>query len=153
MSSPVSPLTRCFLTPRPASLLKVPPSRLASPADQVSRSDAKIAASDQLGQDIVDTFTTLSAVTAYVDPQLHPQITYLIPIILFAIRNRFAVIRHAAAKSVAIISDVATVQGMKSVVELVLPYLGDPSVAKRQGAVEVVAREPTVISVSSPNTT
>jgi len=33
---------------------------------------------------------------------------------------------------------------MKNVVESVIPFLGDPTVAKRQGAVEVVSRESTL---------
>ena len=98
-----------------------------------------LSSSDQVGQDVLDTFTTLSVVVAHLHPDLHPRIITQFPFILAALQSGYAVIRQAAARAISAICDVATVEGMKNVVEEVLPFLGDPTTARRQGAVEVVA--------------
>lgn len=103
--------------------------------------DMSLSTSDQVGQDVLDTFTTLSTVVAHLHPDLHPRILVHFPHILAALQSGFAVIRQAASRAISIICDVATVEGMRNVVEQVLPFLGDPTAAKRQGAVEVVASE------------
>ena len=106
-----------------------------------SAADVKLATSDQVGQDVLDTFTTLSTVVAHLHSDLHPRINIQFPFVLAALQSGYAVIRQAASRAISAVCDVATVEGMKNVVEEVLPFLGDPTVAKRQGAVEVVAGE------------
>jgi TATA-binding protein-associated factor len=101
--------------------------------------DMSLSTSDQVGQDVLDTFTTLSTVVAHLHPDLHPRIITTFPHLLIALQSGFAVIRQAASRAISAICDVATVDGMRNVVEEVLPFLGDPTTAKRQGAVEVIA--------------
>lgn len=106
-----------------------------------TEADEKLSLSNQLGQETVDAFTTLSTVVAHLHPHLHSQVTNLFPHIIVALQSKFSVIRQAASRAISAVCDVATVEGMKNVVESVLRFLGDPTVAKRQGAVEVVSGE------------
>jgi TATA-binding protein-associated factor len=99
-----------------------------------------MASSPQFGQEVLDSFTVLSVVTSHVDSSLHHQIAALFPLLVAAIQSRFAVVRRSAARAIAVVCDVATVEGLRGVVQMVLPLLGDPTTSKRQGAIEVVSR-------------
>lgn len=103
--------------------------------------DAAIAGSDQLGQDMLDNMTTLATLVGHVDAGLHPALLELLPAVLCGLQSEYAVIRQSSARCVAAVCAVVTVEGMRAVVEHALPFIGDPSVVKRQGAVELVSRK------------
>lgn len=107
----------------------------------IDAADEQLADSDRHGQDIIDSFSTLSTVAGQVDLALHDQIANLLPVCLVALQSRFAVIRYAAAHAITSLCDVATVRAMRDVVETLLPFVGDPSAVKRQGAVQAVSRK------------
>jgi hypothetical protein len=56
-----------------------------------------------------------------------------------ALRSRFAIIRQSASRCFAAICDVMTVDAMRFVIEIILPFLGDTLVnPNRQGATELI---------------
>lgn len=94
------------------------------------------------GQDVIDSLSVLDAVVPALHADLHPQILELLPMLLIALRSRFAIIRQSSARCLATICDVVTVEGMRFVIEKVIPLLGDPlSLSNRQGAAELIYRE------------
>ena len=71
--------------------------------------------------------------------ELWPRIRELFPMIVMALRSRFAIIRQSATRCFAAICDVMTVDAMRFVIETVLPFLGDTLIdSNRQGAMELV---------------
>ena len=59
--------------------------------------------------------------------------------IAMALRSQFAIIRQSAARCFAAICDVMTVDAMRFVIEIILPFLGDTLInPNRQGATELV---------------
>jgi TATA-binding protein-associated factor len=95
--------------------------------------------SRQHGQDVIDSLSVLEAVVPTLHRGLWPKIRELFPVIVMALRSRFAIIRQSAARCFAAICDLMTVDAMRFVIEVILPYLGDTLVnSNRQGATEVV---------------
>jgi TATA-binding protein-associated factor len=95
-----------------------------------------------VGQQVIDSLTVLHVVVPSLDESLHDRIVELFPAIAKALRSKYALIRQAASRSLATLCDTVTVQGMRFVVEHVLPYLGDTTVLEnRQGAMELIYRE------------
>ncbi|KAH9038908.1 hypothetical protein EDB85DRAFT_2072591 [Lactarius pseudohatsudake] len=93
----------------------------------------------QHGQDVIDSLSVLEAVVPTLHRDLWPKIRELFPVIVIVLRSRFAIIRQSAARCFAAICDVMTVDAMRFVIEMILPYLGDTLVnSNRQGATEVV---------------
>lgn len=124
-------------------------------AGEPSAADSAIAGSDQVGQDILDNMTTLATVVGHVDDTLYPALLGLLPAVLRGLQSGYAVIRQSAARCVAAVCAVITVEGMRAVVEHALPFIGDPTVVKRQGAVELVSRVsiPSLVSGRVPQLT
>lgn len=59
-----------------------------------------------------------------------------------ALHSQFSVFRYAAAKCIATVCSVITVQGMTMLVERVLPMIANAHDSRcRQGAIETVYRE------------
>lgn len=93
----------------------------------------------QFGQDVIDSLSVLEAVVPTLHHELWPQLRELFPLIIMALRSRFAIIRQAVARCFATICDVMTVDAMRHVIEVVIPFLGDTmNLANRQGATELV---------------
>ena len=93
----------------------------------------------QHGQDVIDSLSVLEAVVPTLHQELWPKIRELFPMIAMALRSRFAIIRQSAARCFAAICDVMTVDAMRFVIEIILPFLGDTLVnPNRQGATELV---------------
>jgi TATA-binding protein-associated factor len=66
----------------------------------------------------------------------------LTPLIIAALSSSSSVIRHTAAKCLAVLCDVNTDDTMRMVVDRVVPMVGDAKrVASRQGTVETIHRE------------
>ncbi|KAF9987784.1 TATA-binding protein-associated factor mot1 [Modicella reniformis] len=89
--------------------------------------------------DIIDALEMIRILVPHLDPGLYSSIEELMPHIATSLLSPFTVIRHAAAKCLAVICNVITVPGMHLVIDRVVPYLGDTTnVIRRQGAVEMI---------------
>ncbi|KAI9852363.1 MAG: TATA-binding protein-associated factor mot1 [Thelocarpon superellum] len=96
-------------------------------------------AEDTLGQELIDGLSTLRALVPRFDPLLHSFVVSLFPLIVKALQSRLSVIRYAAAKCLATICSVITIQGMTMLVEEVLPSISNAvDLHYRQGAIECV---------------
>ncbi|WVW85765.1 hypothetical protein I302_107803 [Kwoniella bestiolae CBS 10118] len=101
--------------------------------------DKLLSENTQAGQDIVDCLTSLRLIVPQLDPSLHRQLQTLLPPVIAALQSTFAVIRHTAAKCLAAMCDVMLNEGMKKVVDDIVPLVGDATrVSSRQGAVEAI---------------
>lgn len=96
-------------------------------------------AQETRGQDLVDCLTSLRLVAPCLDASLHGRIIALFPALIVALQSRFTVVRNAAARTLAALCNVATEDGMRVVVDEVVPLVGDAErVYSRQGAVEAI---------------
>lgn len=90
-------------------------------------------------QSLIDALTTLQVVLPLLPSSLHSHIEDLIPGIVQAIKNAYAVVRNAAGKALAVVCLHMPQQGMRAVLDKVLPLLGDTrNIAHRQGAMEAI---------------
>ena len=118
----------------------------------VDAADAILAASDDRAQDLLDNLTVLPTAAQKLGPSLHGNICSLLPALVSATRSRYAVVRHAVARCFATLCDVVPVEGLRAVVEDVVPQLGDPlQVNHRRGAVELISRESQRAARSCPD--
>ncbi|KAK4051936.1 TATA-binding protein-associated factor mot1 [Microbotryomycetes sp. JL201] len=102
--------------------------------------DALLASDDVKGQDLLDCLTVLPTIAKKLTPRLQERLSPLFPLLALATRSSFAVVRYAVAKCFAALCEVAPSQGMKHVVEMVLPVLADPvNVNNRRGAIELAS--------------
>lgn len=92
-----------------------------------------------LAQEVVDGMSQLRALLPKFHPDLYPAIIDLFPLIIKALQSTFSVLRYAAAKCFATICSVIRIEGMTTLVEKVLPMIGNAlDLNCRQGAVECV---------------
>jgi TATA-binding protein-associated factor len=93
----------------------------------------------QAGQAAIDGMSVLRALTPTLDPGLHSFVIELIPLVVRALHSELSVFRYMAAKCLATICSVITVDGMTMLVEKVLPSISNPvDLNFRQGAIEVI---------------
>ncbi|KAL0580433.1 TATA-binding protein-associated factor mot1 [Marasmius crinis-equi] len=91
------------------------------------------------GQDVIDSLSVLEAVVPTLHQSLWSKVTETFPMLLLALRSKFAIIRQCAARCFATICDIMTAEAMRFVIEEVVPLLGDAiNMANRQGATELV---------------
>jgi hypothetical protein len=108
----------------------------------VSETDDGLAENVSSGQDVIDALTSLRMVAPSLDVSLHPRLITLFPSVILALQSRFSLIRTTAAKCIAALCDVMTEEGMKRMVDDVVPLIGDATrVEARQGAIEAVHRK------------
>ncbi|KAI5477115.1 hypothetical protein MNV49_006843 [Pseudohyphozyma bogoriensis] len=106
----------------------------------IAQADAIIDADNARAQDLLDCLTVLPTGAAVVGPSLNEKLATLFPSLALAARSKFAVVRYAVARCFASLCDSAPSEGLREVVERVLPVLGDPlNVNNRRGAVELVS--------------
>ncbi|PHH63965.1 hypothetical protein CDD81_5184 [Ophiocordyceps australis] len=92
-----------------------------------------------LGQDIIDAMSVIRTVTPTLDVSLHPFIMQMLSLVIKALHSELSVFRYMAAKCLATICSVMTVQGMTALVERVLPSVTNPlDVSHRQGVIEAI---------------
>ncbi|KAJ8093095.1 TATA-binding protein-associated factor mot1 [Marasmius tenuissimus] len=93
----------------------------------------------QFGQDVIDSLSVLEAVIPTLHQDLWPKVAETFPMLLLALRSKFAIIRQCAARCFATICDIMIADAMRFVVEDVVPFMGDPiNMANRQGATELI---------------
>ncbi|KAJ9131681.1 TATA-binding protein-associated factor MOT1 [Pleurostoma richardsiae] len=91
------------------------------------------------GQEIVDAMSVIRTLTPTLDPALHPFVMQLVPLVIKALHSELSVFRYMAAKCIATICSVITVDGMTALVEKVLPSINNPvDLNFRQGAIEAI---------------
>ena len=104
--------------------------------------DQNLTANVQAGQDLIDALTSLRLIAPELDPVLYYKLHDLFSPIITALQSSFSVVRNAAAQCLAAMCDVMTDEGMKRVVDDVVPLVGDAKKAySRQGAVEAIHRK------------
>ncbi|KDQ59577.1 hypothetical protein JAAARDRAFT_77653 [Jaapia argillacea MUCL 33604] len=104
-----------------------------------SPEEADKAIERQYGQDVIDSLSVLETVVPTLHEDLWSRLVDLFPIIVTALRSRFAIVRQSAARCFATICEAMTLPAMRYVIEKVIPLLGDDLVlANRQGATELI---------------
>ncbi|KKA28324.1 hypothetical protein TD95_004527 [Thielaviopsis punctulata] len=94
---------------------------------------------DTLGQDVVDALSVIRTLTPTISIELHGFVLSMLPYVIKALHSKLSVFRYMAAKCLATICSVITVQGMTALVEKVLPSISNPvDLHFRQGATEVI---------------
>ncbi|PHH70892.1 hypothetical protein CDD80_5670 [Ophiocordyceps camponoti-rufipedis] len=92
-----------------------------------------------LGQDIVDAMSIIRTMIPALDAGLHPFVMQMLPLIIKALHSELSVFRYMAAKCLATICSVMTVEGMTAIVERVLPSISNPvDLNYRQGVIEAI---------------
>lgn len=98
-----------------------------------------VAAAAEDKQSLIDALTTLQVILPLLPSSLHPHIEVLVPGVVEAIKSSYAVIRNAAGKALAVVCRNMTEQGMKIVLDKLLPLLGDTkNLSHRQGTMEAI---------------
>lgn len=94
---------------------------------------------DAFGQEIVDAMSVIRTMTPTLDAALHQFIMQLMPLVIKALHSELSVFRYMAAKCMATVCSVVTVEGMTALVEKVLPSISNPlDLHFRQGAIEII---------------
>ncbi|KAJ6446446.1 u3 snoRNA associated domain-containing protein [Purpureocillium lavendulum] len=94
---------------------------------------------DTFGQEIVDAMSVIRTMTPTLDPALHPFVMQMMPLVIKALHSELSVFRYMAAKCLATICSVITVEGMTALVEKVLPSITNPlDLNFRQGVIEAI---------------
>lgn len=95
--------------------------------------------SQALGQEVVDGLSVLRALTPTMHEGLHSFVVSQLPLIIKALHSELSVFRYMAAKCLATICSVITVEAMTALVEKVLPSITNPiDLNFRQGAIECI---------------
>ncbi|KAL7626668.1 TATA-binding protein-associated factor mot1 [Parahypoxylon ruwenzoriense] len=91
------------------------------------------------GQEIVDAMSVIRTMTPTLDKALYSFVMQQVPLIIKSLHSELSVFRYMAAKCLATICSVITVEGMTALVEKVLPSINNPlDLNFRQGAIEVI---------------
>jgi len=94
---------------------------------------------EEVGQNLVDAFSTLRTISPYLHPGLQDWLGKLMPLMEKGIRHQLSVIRYAAAKCFATVCSVLPSKGMTMLVEHILPNMGNAvDLQDRQGITETV---------------
>ena len=91
------------------------------------------------GQDVVDAMSVIRTLAPTLDVAIQPFMMQMVPYIIKALHSELSVFRYMAAKCMATICSVMTIDGMTALVEKVLPSISNPlDLHFRQGAIEAV---------------
>ncbi|KAK2591228.1 TATA-binding protein-associated factor mot1 [Conoideocrella luteorostrata] len=128
-----------------ADLLETVPSLrvfMEAPLVRAFSSDLPSEAKDPesiFGQEIVDAMSIIRTMTPTLDGALHPFVMSMLPLVIKALHAELSVFRYMAAKCLATICSVITVEGMTALVEKVLPSISNPlDLNFRQGVTEAI---------------
>ncbi|KAF9426594.1 TATA-binding protein-associated factor mot1, partial [Entomortierella beljakovae] len=89
--------------------------------------------------DVIDALEITKTLVPHLHPDLYSSVEEIMPHIATALLSPLTVVRHAAAKCLAVICNVITVPGMNLIIEKVVPHLGDTAnVIRRQGSSEMI---------------
>lgn len=94
---------------------------------------------ESLGQEVIDGMSILRTLTPTLDESLHRFVISLVPMVIKALHSGLSVFRYMAAKCLATICSVITIEGMTMLVEKVLPSINNPvDLNHRQGTIECI---------------
>ncbi|PQE19039.1 putative MOT1-transcriptional accessory protein [Rutstroemia sp. NJR-2017a WRK4] len=94
---------------------------------------------NESGQAAIDAMSVIRALTPTLDKALYPLVMELLPLVVKALHSELSVFRYMAAKCLATVCSVITVEGMTMLVEKVLPSISNPlDLNYRQGVIESV---------------
>ena len=94
---------------------------------------------DTFGQEVVDAMSVIRTMTPTLNSALHPFVMQQVPLVIKALHSELSVFRYMAAKCMATICSIITVEGMTALVEKILPSISNPiDLNFRQGAIEAV---------------
>lgn len=92
-----------------------------------------------LGQTVIDGMSIMSALTPKFAPEIHSFVMSLLPYVVKALQCELSVFRYMAAKCLASVCNVITVDAFTLLVERVLPTINNPiDLSFRQGAIECI---------------
>jgi TATA-binding protein-associated factor len=95
---------------------------------------------NESGQEIIDALQLIVSLAPQLDASLHHRFESLVDNVVRILGSRFAVIRHMAARALAVLCDVLGSIALQKFMNQVLPFLGDANDAlNRQGAIEAVS--------------
>ncbi|TGO83314.1 hypothetical protein BPOR_0665g00010 [Botrytis porri] len=95
--------------------------------------------SQSSGQEAIDGMSVIRALTPTLDKSLYPFIMELLPLVVTALHSELSVFRYMAAKCLATVCSVITVEAMTLLVEKVLPSISNPlDLNFRQGVIESI---------------
>lgn len=93
----------------------------------------------EIGQAAIDGMSVIRALASKMNSKLHSFIINLLPLVIKALHSSLSVFRYMAAKCLATLCSVITVEAMTFLVERVLPSISNPvNLNARQGATETV---------------
>jgi TATA-binding protein-associated factor len=93
----------------------------------------------ETGQAAIDGMSVLRALTPTLDEDLHPFVIRLLPLVIKALHSELSVFRYMAAKCLATVCSIITIEGMTMLVENVLPSINSPvDLNYRQGVIEAI---------------
>ncbi|KAI1637611.1 SNF2 family domain-containing protein [Biscogniauxia mediterranea] len=91
------------------------------------------------GQEVIDAMSVIRTMTPTFHESLRGFVMQQVPLVIKALHSELSVFRYMAAKCLATICSVITVEGMTALVEKVLPSINNPlDLNFRQGAIEVI---------------
>ncbi|KAK8150645.1 TATA-binding protein-associated factor mot1 [Beauveria asiatica] len=94
---------------------------------------------DSFGQEIVDALSVIRTMTPTLHKDLHAFVLEMVPLVIKALHSELSVFRYMAAKCMATICSVMTIEGMTTLVEKVLPSINNAlDLHLRQGAIEAI---------------
>lgn len=93
----------------------------------------------EYGQAAIDSLSVIRALVPKMHPELYSFITNLLPTIVEALHSKLSVFRYMAAKCLATVCSVITLEGMTFLVDRILPSISNPvDLNFRQGAIEAI---------------
>ncbi|KAI1365229.1 hypothetical protein F5Y08DRAFT_189802 [Xylaria arbuscula] len=91
------------------------------------------------GQEVVDAMSVIRTMAPTLHESLHPFVMQQVPLVIKALHSELSIFRYMAAKCLATICSVMTVEGMTALVKQVLPSINNPvDLSFRQGAIEAI---------------
>lgn len=94
---------------------------------------------NSIGQEIVDAMSILRVLTPALHQDLHGFVMSMLPMVTRALHSELSVFRYMAAKCLATVCSVITVDAMTALVQDVLPSINNPiDLGYRQGAIECI---------------
>ncbi|KAI8625254.1 hypothetical protein F5Y19DRAFT_271161 [Xylariaceae sp. FL1651] len=94
---------------------------------------------DTFGQEVVDAMSVIRTMTPTLHETLHPFVMQQVPLVIKALHSELSIFRYMAAKCLATICSIITVEGITALVKQVLPSINNPvDLSFRQGAIEAI---------------
>ena len=107
--------------------------------DDIDAVDKRLAEDVGAGQALVDCLTSISILAPELDGTLQSRLIELFPSVISSLSSSYTVMRNSAAKCLATLCNVMPEEGMRRVVDSVVPLIGDAKrTVSRQGAVEAI---------------